>query len=87
VALDAPGACAHGSTGFRRHVRNDIGVPYFLTAAERARTVTIGLLESDDIDAGTIAMHFDVFMLTPAQPRADPCDALRKRLPREAPSS
>lgn len=69
------------------HVRNDIGVPYFLTAAERARTVTIGLLESDDIDAGTIAMHFDVFMLTPAQPRADPCDALRKRLPREAPSS
>lgn len=69
------------------HVRNDIGVPYFLTAAERALTVTIGLLESDDIDAGAIAMHFDVVMLTPAQPRADPCDALRKRLPREAPSS
>jgi uncharacterized iron-regulated protein len=69
------------------HVRNDIGVPYFLTAAERARTVTIGLLESDDIDAGTIAMHFDVVMLTPAQTRADPCAALRKRLPHEAPSS
>ncbi len=69
------------------HVRNDIGVPYFLTAAERARTVTIGLLESDDIDAGAIAMHFDVVMLTPAQIRPDPCDALRKQLPREAPSS
>ena len=69
------------------HVRNDIRVPYFLTAAERARTVTIGLLESDDIDAGAIAMHFDVVMLTPPQARADPCDALRERLPREVPSS
>jgi uncharacterized iron-regulated protein len=69
------------------HVRNDIGVPYFLTAAERARTVTIGLLESDDIDAGASAMYFDVVMLTPAQIRPDRCDALRKQLPREAPSS
>jgi hypothetical protein len=44
------------------------------------------LLESDDIDAGAIAMHFDVVMLTPAQPLADPSEALRKRLPREAPT-
>ncbi|MGZ9075541.1 MAG: ChaN family lipoprotein, partial [Burkholderiaceae bacterium] len=61
------------------HVRNDIGVPFFLTAAERARTVTIGLVESG---AGSgEATHFDVVMLTPAQPRADPCATLRKRYP------
>ncbi len=61
------------------HARNDIGVPYFLTAAERARTLTVGLLESSDSAAA--GLEFDVIMLTPPQPRDDPCVGLRKRLP------
>lgn len=61
------------------HARKDIGVPYFLSADERARTVTIGLLESNGESAREAAMHFDVSILTPTQPRDDPCEALRKR--------
>lgn len=60
------------------HVRNDIGVPFFLTTAERARTLTIGLLESSDSGAD-ITFDFDVTMVTPRQPRADPCAGLRNR--------
>ncbi len=59
------------------HVRNDIGVPFFLTAAERARTITIALLEMGG--EGETEMHFDVILLTPVQPREDPCASLRKR--------
>lgn len=59
------------------HVRNDIGVPFFLSADERARTLTIGLLESTGSDEQ--AMQFDVTMRTRPQPREDPCAALRQR--------
>jgi len=59
------------------HARSDIGVPYFLTAAERANTISIGLLED------TMAMRewrprFDVAYVTPTQPRADPCATFKK---------
>ena len=60
------------------HVRTDIGVPFFLTEAERARTIAIGLLEQDK--AG-VDWHrrFDVAFGTPAQPREDPCASLPLR--------
>jgi len=63
------------------HVRNDIGVPYFLTTEQRARSVSIGLVESGGESAEEEPAHFDMAMLTPAQPREDPCAMLRKRVP------
>ncbi|HYA66514.1 MAG TPA: ChaN family lipoprotein [Burkholderiaceae bacterium] len=54
------------------HARRDIGVMRHLSVAERARAVSIGLLE-DDGHAAEQAAHFDVPMRTPVQSRADPC--------------
>jgi uncharacterized iron-regulated protein len=60
------------------HVRRDVGVPRWLGAAARARSVSIGLLESGD----AIAAAFDVAITTPAAPdRADPCEAMRAPRP------
>ena len=59
------------------HARNDIGVPMFLSAAQRARSITIGLLE----DQGTTPewrARFDVAFVTPTQPRPDPCAGVKK---------
>jgi uncharacterized iron-regulated protein len=67
------------------HVRNDIGVPFLMTADERARTVTIGLLEAPppdapaDASASPWAARFDVAFETPRHPRPDPCEPLRQR--------
>ncbi|HEY9066287.1 MAG TPA: ChaN family lipoprotein [Burkholderiaceae bacterium] len=55
------------------HVRRDAGVPRWLNAASRARSVAIGLLEQDEPVDGV----YDVAMTTPTQPRPDPCDAFR----------
>lgn len=55
------------------HVRSDIGVPRWLAAATRARSVAIGLLEPGDPNAAA----FDVTVTTAAQPRPDPCEAMR----------
>jgi uncharacterized iron-regulated protein len=60
------------------HARNDIGVPYFLSEAERAQVVSIGLLERDE-PHGDWARRFDVTFRTPAQPREDPCATLPPR--------
>jgi len=57
------------------HVRADIGLPYFLSEAERGRTITIGLLEADGATA-EMARRFDVAFATPVQSRPDPCAAL-----------
>ena len=54
------------------HARKDIGVPMFLSAAQRARTVTIGLLE-DEGATPEWRSRFDVAFVTPTQPRPDPC--------------
>lgn len=54
------------------HARRDIGVMHHLSVPERARAVSIGLLE-DDGHAAEQAAHFDVAMRTPVQSRADPC--------------
>lgn len=56
------------------HVRADVGVPRWLGAATRARSVSIGLLEAGDPSAGA----FDVALSMPGQPRADPCEELRR---------
>jgi uncharacterized iron-regulated protein len=60
------------------HARRDIGVPFFLTEAERAQAISIGLLERDKAEAES-AQRFDVAFLTPAQERGDPCAALPVR--------
>ena len=63
------------------HARNDIGVPFFLDAAERARTLTIGLIEEDRGTApagAALQRRFDRHFITPAQPRPDPCEPLRR---------
>jgi uncharacterized iron-regulated protein len=59
------------------HARNDLGVPFFLPPAERARAVTIGLLE-DAHASPAQARRYDVAFVTPTQSRPDPCAALRK---------
>ena len=56
------------------HVRSDIGVPRWLPPALRARSVAIGLLE-DSGGAGA----YDRVVITKAQPRTDPCEAMRAR--------
>ncbi len=60
------------------HVRADIGVPYFLGEAERARTIAIGLLERDKA-GDDWRQRFDVAFATPVQPREDPCATLPPR--------
>jgi uncharacterized iron-regulated protein len=59
------------------HVRRDVGVPRWLSVATRARSVSIGLLEPGDPNAAA----FDVALTTPAQTRADPCNAMRAAPP------
>jgi len=60
------------------HARSDIGVPFFLTEAERPQVITIGLLERDKPEDG-LAPRFDVAFATPAQPREDPCATIPLR--------
>ncbi len=61
------------------HVRRDVGVPLWLGAETRARSVSIGLLEPGD----PAASAFDIAFTTPAPPdRGDPCAAMRAPAPR-----
>ncbi len=60
------------------HARRDIGVMVHLSDAERARALSIGLLE-DDPKTPERASAFDVAFRMPAQPRPDPCLRLRAR--------
>ena len=55
------------------HVRRDVGVPRWMGEATRARSIAIGLLEPGDPDAAA----YDLALTMPAQPRTDPCDAMR----------
>ena len=55
------------------HVRRDVGVPRWLNEATRARSVSIGLLEPGDPSGPA----FDVALVTPSQPRVDPCEGMR----------
>jgi uncharacterized iron-regulated protein len=56
------------------HVRSDIGVPRWLSADTRSRSEAIGVLESRDRADG----RFDRVVFTAAQPREDPCAAMRR---------
>ena len=60
------------------HARKDIGIPFFLSEAERAQVITIGLLENDG-PADEWAQRFDVAFGTPVQEREDPCATLPPR--------
>ena len=62
------------------HVRRDVGVPRWLRASTRARSVSIGLLEPDNTDAAA----FDLALTTPAQARTDPCRGMRIGAPGRA---
>ena len=58
------------------HVRRDVGVPRWLKADTRARSLAIGLLEPGDAAASA----FDLVITTPPPAdRADPCEGLRAR--------
>jgi uncharacterized iron-regulated protein len=59
------------------HVRADLGVPQWLTGAERARLFTVGYLETSDTRA--LDGAFDVVVRTADAPRADPCQAFAAR--------
>lgn len=60
------------------HARSDIGAAFFLSPAERARTLTIGLLERGSGSADDA--RFDVTFVTAPQKRADQCEELRRRM-------
>lgn len=60
------------------HARTDIGVPLYLSEAERARSIAIGLLEHDQAQ-GDWARPFDVVFATPVQQRDDPCATIPLR--------
>ncbi len=62
------------------HARTDLGVPHWLTADERARSIAIGVLERDAGDTSEPADRFDAYLLTAPASRPDPCDELRKKL-------
>ncbi len=61
------------------HARKDIGVPFFLTEAERAQAIAIGLLERDKPEEGDWAQRFEVAFSTPVQGREDPCATIPLR--------
>ncbi len=67
------------------HARNDLGIPFFMSAEERARTLTVGLIEApapaDQARVAAMRAHFDVAFITPRHERPDPCQALRRRKP------
>lgn len=64
------------------HVRRDIGVPFWLTADERKRALSIGLLErevgAEASDAGS-DRPFDIVVITEPAQRSDPCVDLAKQ--------
>ncbi|MFO1317521.1 MAG: ChaN family lipoprotein [Burkholderiales bacterium] len=62
------------------HARADVGVPFWLTADERARAVSIGVLERDGVGwGGDVATYFDAIVITDRAERPDPCEELRQR--------
>ena len=75
VAHAAGGAVLLAGNG---HVRKDLGVPRWLPLELQVRSRVIGFLEGDATpDAGA----FDEVVPSPAQPRVDPCAAMRSAPP------
>jgi uncharacterized iron-regulated protein len=76
------------------HVRNDIGVPFFLSPVERASTRTIGFLEDAFVkearaagEAGPLPQRFDALFISVTQQRDDPCEGLREQMRELLPAS
>ena len=65
--------------------RDDLGVPRYLRAQlPQARVLTVGIVEratdaQGDRSPGSRDGAFDLQVETPRHPRADPCEAFRKR--------
>jgi uncharacterized iron-regulated protein len=58
------------------HVRRDIGVPRWLDAPLQGRVQVVGQVErAADAPPGA----FDRIVVTPPQPREDPCAAMKRR--------
>ena len=55
------------------HVRRDLGVPRWLTPVLQQRARAVGYLEQDGLPPGA----FDLTVISPVQPRQDPCASLR----------
>jgi uncharacterized iron-regulated protein len=68
------------------HVRKDIGVPRWLSAATRAKTKSHGYLEVGDDSgsekSGAANNAYDNVNFTAAQKRDDPCEAMRGKVPK-----
>lgn len=63
------------------HVRNDIGVPFWLGAAERRAAVSIGLLErASDGSPPESPDAFDAYVITAPAARPDPCKELEGKM-------
>lgn len=58
------------------HVRTDLGIPQWLTAATRSRAQAVGVLELDDPTTA-----FDLRVVTAPHPRTDPCAGMRQTSP------
>lgn len=70
------------------HVRKDIGIPLWLTEAERKRSVSLGLIESENpLAADEIDRQFDAAWTTPTATRVDPCIEFRARHAKPAPAA
>jgi hypothetical protein len=62
-------------------VRNDIGVPFWLSAAERRAAVSVGLLErASDGSSPESLDAFDVYAITAPAARPDPCKELEGKM-------
>jgi uncharacterized iron-regulated protein len=61
------------------HARNDVGVPFWLDAAERRGVTTIGLVERGTAE-DTAPAAFDALFVTDPAERPDPCEGLKQRL-------
>jgi uncharacterized iron-regulated protein len=77
MARQVAGQAARGAVliAGNGHVRTDLGVQRWLPPAVRERTVAVGWVE----EGRTHGKRFDRVLTSPAHPRADPCEAMRKR--------
>ena len=76
--LDARAATGAVLLAGNGHVRRDIGVPRWLGPAARGQVIAIGVLEEGDPSGAA----FDFALATAPQPRPDPCEGLRRSLPK-----
>jgi uncharacterized iron-regulated protein len=73
-SLEAQGARGAVLLAGNGHVRTDIGAPHWLSAATRARSEAIGVLEEGADDDGP----YDRSVRTVVQERGDPCAGMKR---------